>query len=143
MRYLATRRNDGLDLARDFGRILDSFMGEDTPMTERVPKVDIEEEENRYRLTAEIPGKKEDDIDVSVNDGVLTLSSEEKTEKKDEEQGYLVRERRESSFQRSFVLPKNADAAKIEANYRDGLLELDIPKKAESKPRSIKVNRSK
>lgn len=140
---LATRTNNGLDLVRDFDSLLESFL-DDRPMKNgKYPLVDIREEEDRYQMEAEIPGFNEEDIQINVNDGILTLSSEMKKEEERKDKGYLVRERRCSTFQRSFVLPKNADAEGISASYKDGILELEIPKRAEAKPRAIKINRKK
>ena len=85
----------------------------------------------------------EKDIDLNVEDNVLTISSDkEETREETEEEGYLVKERSSSSFRRSFTLPEDADKDKIDANFKNGLLTLHIPRTGESKPRKIQIKSS-
>lgn len=101
--------------------------------------VDIEESENAYHLTAEMPGVKKEDINISVEDGVLKISTETKSEKKKESDGYRYCERHRGSFERTFKLQDDLDSAKISASYEDGLLKLEIPKKEKAKPKQIVI----
>ena len=104
-----------------------------------LPPVDIEEEGDRLVLRAEIPGLSRDDIDVSVENGTLTLRGEKKRERKvDAENAYRL-ERFYGSFSRSFVLPTRINAEQIKATYRDGVLEVVLPKAEEGRPKKIKV----
>ena len=109
------------------------------------PRIDVVKKEGEIVLRADLPGVKPDDIDVEVEDGVLTVSGEheEKTEEKQER--YLRRERRYGSFSRSMTLPEGVNADDIEAKSEDGVLELRIPlPKPEEKPRrTVKVQPGK
>jgi HSP20 family protein len=137
----------------DFDRYMESFFGE-SPLTPaasfgREPAVDIRETADAYELLAELPGYDEKNIEVHVDGGVLTIETkkEEKTERnvspaKDEkaaEERYVIRERRSASFSRSFKLPENADMEAITAAFKNGLLSLEIKKRAEAKKRVIQI----
>lgn len=125
----------------DFDRLFDGVFDGNTRVSGRhLPSVDIRETEDNYLLEAELPGLTNKDIDVKVEDNLLSISTVKEEKKEEQKNGYLLRERRSGSFRRSFVLPKDADAGKIEAGFKDGILTLDIPKAEESKPRSIEVN---
>jgi HSP20 family molecular chaperone IbpA len=103
------------------------------------PKVDVAETKEAYQLTAELPGFKKEDVTVQVQDGVLQLTANvEASETKDEVQ-WLLRERRNQTFQRSFRLPRDVDGDAISAEFRDGLLVLTLPKKEESKPKVVAI----
>jgi len=103
------------------------------------PATDIEETDKEYALTFELPGMKKDDIKVSVEDGVLTVSGEKK-EKKEEKNKNLVRtEIQSGSFSRSFTLPKSVDVSNISADYKDGILTVTLQKREEAKPKQIEV----
>ena len=134
--YRPVRGNDvfgGLD------RMLDAFF-DDTPVWKaRTPAVDVREEGDRYVLEAELPGLNEKDVEVKVEENLLTIHSAKNDEKEESKNGYLMKERCGSSFQRSFVLPKDVDKDNISAKFRNGLLVLDLHKKPEVKPRSIEV----
>ena len=126
------------DLLGDFSRVLDSFFP-DTPARGRAPAVNVREEENGYVLEAELPGLNQDEVDVKVEDNLLTISSAKKKSTKEEKNGYLIRERVESSFTRSFALPRNVDKEAISAKFKNGILVLEMQKKKEDKTRSIEV----
>ena len=101
--------------------------------------MDIVEQEDQLVLKAEIPGVDKDAIDIRVENGTFTLRGEKKQEKEvDSESAYRV-ERFYGAFSRSFVLPTTIDADRIKATYKDGVLEVTLPKAAEAKPRKIKV----
>lgn len=101
--------------------------------------VDIFEEKDSYILSALVPGRRAEDIQISVEKDVLTLQSETGYER-DEEKTYLMAERPTGEFRRSFQLPTDIDAEKIEAKLVDGILTVNIPKSEVAQPRNIKVN---
>lgn len=91
-------------------------------------------------IHAEVPGLDRDDIDIEVTDGVLTIKGERKSETERTEEGWLVRERAYGSFERSVVLPEGVEAEKISADYKEGVLEVHVPKALEAlKPKTTKV----
>ena len=103
------------------------------------PSVDVSETETEVIFTAEFPGFEKDEIDISVNDGRLSISAERQfTEEKDTKHHRV--ERWYGKFHRSFQLPKSADAEKISAHLKNGVLTLTLPKKEEAKPRQIPVS---
>ena len=103
------------------------------------PALDIFEKNDRFIVKAELPGMKEDDIDVSVVGDTLTIKGEKKSEEEINEEDFYHLERTYGSFMRSISLPSNVNADKIEAKYEDGVLEVDLPKIAEVKPKKVKV----
>jgi HSP20 family protein len=107
--------------------------------TGRAPAVDVREKDGRYLIEAELPGVSEKDLKVELKDGLLTLSTSQDEEKKEESVKWLRRERRSFSFTRSFSLPEDADGEKIEAHFKDGLLIIELPKRAEAAPRIVQV----
>jgi len=104
-----------------------------------LPPVDVIEESDRLVFRAEVPGVNRDDIDIRVENGTLVLRGEKKQEKDVTDESAHRVERYYGSFSRSFVLPTTINAEKISATYRDGVLELVLPKAEEAKPRRIKV----
>ncbi len=104
------------------------------------PRVEIRHEAEAIVLEAEIPGVDKDGVKVEVHDGVLTLSGEKKVERESEENGYSRSERAYGSFSRSFTLPKEVDADNISARYKNGVLQLTLAKKPESKPKLIAID---
>jgi HSP20 family protein len=103
------------------------------------PLVDIHDDADRLVLRAEVPGVSQDDIEVQVEGGTLTIRGEKKQEKETDTEGVHRVERFYGTFSRSFVLPATIDAAKVTATCKDGVLELVLPKAEEAKPRRIKV----
>ncbi len=103
------------------------------------PAVDIYETENELVLTAELPGVEEKDVEIKVEDNTLSLRGERKFEKETREENYHRIERAYGSFYRSFSLPNYVDQDKISAEYENGLLKVHMPKKAEVKPRKVKI----
>ncbi len=108
-------------------------------MKKFVPAVDIEERKTDYRLTADLPGLTADDVNVTIENGVLIVSGERKDETVEEKDGYRRVERSFGSFRRSFTLPKGVSADSVSAHTENGQLEVLIPKPAEETPRKIKV----
>ena len=115
--------------------------GEDKDLTTSswAPAVDIYETENEVVLTAEIPGIEEKDIEIKVEDNMLTLRGERKFEKETKEENYHRIERAYGSFFRSFTLPAFVDQDEIEAEHENGVLKIRMPKRAELKPRKVKI----
>ncbi len=107
---------------------------------EWAPAVDIKEENDKFVLHADIPGVKPDEIDVSMEEGVLTIKGEKKTEATTEQEGYKRVERSYGSFYRRFSLPDTANADAISAKSQHGVLEIVIPKREAVKPKKINVS---
>jgi len=103
------------------------------------PAVDIHETPDSVVLKAELPGLTTNDIDIQVRDNVLTLKGERRLEKEVQEENYFRVERAYGSFQRAFTLPAAIRADKIRAVFKDGVLEVNIPKAEEAKPKQIKI----
>jgi len=103
------------------------------------PPVDIAEEKDRILITAELPGFKENEIEIQTENGMLTLRGERKFEKETDGKSYHRVERSYGQFVRSFSLPNNVDREKIQATFRDGLLQVELPKREDAKPRTIKI----
>ena len=101
--------------------------------------LDVNENENAYSLTTELPGVDADDIHINVEDNILTISAEVNETNVDEGAKVVLRERRYGSFSRSLRLPTNVDASNIDANYENGVLSLEIPKSPEAQPKAIPV----
>lgn len=104
-----------------------------------IPAVDIKETENEFLIHADIPGVDPDDIDVHMEDSMLTIKGERESEKKEERDGYKRIERHSGSFYRRFSLPDTANAEKISAKSKNGVLEIIIPKQEKTLPRKIQV----
>jgi len=106
------------------------------------PTIDVEEDDKSIHVKAEIPGIEEKDLDVKIEDNVLTLSGEKKEERKEEKKNYIFSERKFGSFSRSISLPEGIKTDKINATFKKGILNIDIPKDEtkEAKKIEIKVN---
>src|ERR1051325_32378 len=104
------------------------------------PAVDVYEDEHNVVLKIEVPGIDEKDIDVRVENNTLTVHGERKFEKEEKEENFRRVERQYGSFTRSFTLPQTVDSENVSANYDKGVLKISLPKKAEAKPKQIKVN---
>lgn len=128
-------------LSRIFGQPPASKEGgkEEMTMAEWSPLVDISEDEKEYLVKAELPDIKKEDIKLSVHDNVLSISGERKYEKEEKGKKYHRVERAYGSFLRSFTLPDDADASKIAAESKDGILKVHLPKSEKAKPKSIEV----
>ena len=103
------------------------------------PSVDIYEKDNELILSAEIPGVEEKDVEISIEDNVLTLKGERKFEHETNEENYHRIERAYGTFVRSFTLPQYVDQENIKAAHENGLLKIHMPKKPELKPRKVKI----
>lgn len=129
-------------MQRDFDRFATRRLDRDdveTPVSDWAPAVDIVEEKDRFLLRADVPGVAPADIDVSMEDGVLTIAGERNTEKHENAEGVRRFERVSGRFYRRFSLPETADAEGIVAKSANGILEVAIPKLPEVQPRRITV----
>ena len=104
------------------------------------PPVDVYEDEHNITLKIEVPGIDEKDIDVRVENNTLTVHGERKFEKEEKEENFRRVERQYGSFTRSFTLPNSIDPEQVSANYEKGVLKIKLAKKAEAKPKQIKLN---
>lgn len=111
-------------------------------MAMAIPPIDLVERNGVYELQAELPGLAEDQIEVKLSNGMLTIKGEKSSERMEDEDDYHLRERSFGSFQRSFRVPANVDADKIEARFDKGVLKVTLPKSAAAiqDERKIKVN---
>jgi HSP20 family protein len=132
------------DLRREMDQVFGEFFGR-TPFQMATteanwsPLVDIHEMKEGYQLQVELPGVKQEDIQVSIEGETLTLKGERKHEVEVKEDEYHRVERSYGRFERSVVLPSVVDPGQVKATYRDGVLEILLPKKEEAKPKEIKV----
>ena len=108
--------------------------------TSFAPPVDVYEDEHNVTLKIEVPGIDEKDIDVRIENHTLTVHGERKFEKEEKEENYRRVERQYGSFTRTFTLPNSIDPEHVTANYDKGVLKVKLAKKAEAKPKQIKVN---
>jgi HSP20 family protein len=126
---------------QDFDKYMEAFFPA-SRASSQLPAVDIRENDSAYTLEAELPGYDEKNLQVHVNGGLLTIESKkEEAGAEKGEGGYLVQERRRSSFSRSFKLPENADSGQISAVFRNGVLNLEIKKRPETQKRAIAIER--
>ena len=104
-----------------------------------VPAIDVQEQEDRYLIRADVPGVEAKDLDITTDKGVLILQGTRETRSDEEKNGVRRAERARGRFYRRFTLPDTADSAAIRADYRHGVLEVSIPKQAEAQPQRIQV----
>jgi HSP20 family protein len=137
---VANRWND------DFNSLFENFLQQTRWAQEEAsqgisPLLDVVERDNEFIVKAEMPGMKKDDIEVSLENGVLTITAETKSETEEKEGDRVIRqERRYGKYLRSLRLGKEIDEKKVKASYKDGILELVLPKAEEVKPKKIAVN---
>lgn len=117
-----------------------SRRSDNSNLTAWAPAVDIYETENELVIKADLPEVNEKDLDIRVENNMLTIRGERKFEQKVKEDNYLRIERMYGSFSRSFSLPTTVNTETIHADYKNGVLTVELPKRAESKPRQVKVN---
>jgi HSP20 family protein len=108
-------------------------------VTEWSPLVDITEDEKEYLVKAELPEMKKEAIKINLHDDVLSISGDRQYEKEEKGKKYHRVERAYGSFMRSFTLPEDADGSKVNAEYKDGLLKVHLPKSEKAKPKAIEV----
>ena len=127
-------------------KIFDDFLGEESlfPVSPTIqsnwaPHVDIKETKTNYNVVAEFPGLTKDDIEISLEDNVLVIKGEKKSEEKKKDENFLHVERSYGSFYRSFRFPESVDSEKVKASFKNGLLKLEIPKKKGAKGKKIEI----
>ena len=135
-RELSTLQNRVNSLFQDYGR-----PGQDelTTTSSFVPAVDVYEDEHKVTLKLEIPGIKQEDVDIRLENNTLTVRGERNFEKEEKEENFHRIERRYGSFSRSFTLPNTIDTDSVNANYENGVLKVELAKREEAKPKQIKV----
>ena len=131
--------------ANPWFRMMDALMEGMT--TESTPRdsmlaLDVREDDTSYTIMAAVPGVKQEDINVQLHDGVLSIEAEIKSEATRENERTLVQERRYGRFARSLRLPNDVDGDNIQARYQDGVLTLTLPKVAQAQPRKIAISSS-
>lgn len=133
-------------LASDVFDAFDRGFGRYTPLASAAitaPRVDVRETPTAYLMEMDLPGLSEKDVEISLKDRVLSISSvkEATNEEKKTDEGveYLIRERHSSAFERRFTLPEDIDAENVEANFKNGVLSISIQRKAEAQPRQILI----
>jgi len=104
-----------------------------------IPNVDVSESDNGYEIEAELPGLDEKDIDVAINDDVLTIKGHKKFEREEKNKDYYLNERSYGTFQRAFELPAGVDVDKIAAKFEKGVLSVSLPKSKEAKAKERKI----
>ncbi len=119
---------------------LASRMDDDTGMGRWNPAVDLYEKDDHFVIKAELPGVDKKDIAIDLKDRVLTLSGERSFENEVKEENYYRRERSYGKFQRAFTLPADVDSDKIKAEFKDGLLQIEVPKPEEQKPKQVTIH---
>jgi len=136
------RGNDPFALMRSlFG--FDPFYAVEDRMAKAsfAPSFEVKETENAYVIAADLPGVKEEDLDISLHNNVLSISGHRKAEERKEGETYFIYERQYGSFSRAFSLPDEADGGQVQAAMANGVLTVRVGKKAESKPRRIQLNK--
>ncbi|HEY4742152.1 MAG TPA: Hsp20/alpha crystallin family protein [Candidatus Acidoferrales bacterium] len=131
------------NLQAQVNRLFESSLpgsGTDSSLTTWAPAVDIYETENELVLKADLPDVNEKDIDIRIENNTLSIHGERKFEQEVKEENYLRVERSYGSFTRSFTLPSTVNTEAIKAEYKNGVLRVEMPKRAESKPKQVKVN---
>ena len=131
------------NLQAQVNRLFESTLpdrGSDSSLTTWAPAVDIYETENELVLKADLPDVNEKDIDIRIENNTLSIHGERKFEQEVKEENYLRVERSYGSFTRSFTLPSTVHTEAIKAEYKNGVLRVEMPKRAESKPKQVKVN---
>jgi HSP20 family protein len=140
------RRNSGVSdlspLDRLFGDLLQPY-GQRSMAQTWVPPVNIEETDEAYEVTAELPGMRPDDVEVTVEQNVLTISGERKWSEEAENRNFHRVERGYGRFLRTFALPQQVSADSVQARFEDGVLHVTIPKAEGARPRRIQIDEGK
>lgn len=134
---------DFVDLRDEINRLFNHALIRPTPPASETlwtPAVDVHVRDGNVVVKADLPGLSKDDIDISVQNNVLTLKGEKKHEKEVKEENYYCLERTFGTFQRTIELPSEVDSSKVKAAYKDGVLEIVLPQVETAKPKKIKVD---
>jgi HSP20 family protein len=128
-----------VDLFDNVSRWLDDFISEPVFGRSDLPAVDLRESDAQYLMEVELPGLAEKDIEVKLDNNLLTISSRKEEKSQEKRNGYLLKERRSAHFSRSFVLPEDVEREKIAAEFNNGILTLTFPKVPAAQPKTIEV----
>lgn len=140
-------RRDMFDMFEEFNRMVDQMIKTDRGMTEDetfagtlwAPRVNIAETNDNYMVELELPGVKKDDVKITFKDHILTIEGEKKMTNELKEDDFIRKESIYGKFSRSFRLPEDVEVDKIDANYKDGILTITLPRVEEKKPKQIEV----
>ena len=127
-----------VEFFNDFNRPSSSLLSE-TVRASLLPKLNISETDNKYFIEAELPGVKQGDLELKLDNNILVIKGKTEESKESKERNYFMRERYYGSFQRSLTLPNNINENDIIANFKDGILNIEITKKLENSTKSIEV----
>ena len=127
------------ELDRMFDRAFFGPDGEAGSLAMWTPAVDVRETEDGIEVNTELPGLTPDDVKVTVENGVLSISGERKQEREEKDEQYHLVERQYGRFERSFQLPRTVDTEKVKAKFENGVLNIELPKSAQAKPKQIEV----
>ncbi len=127
------------EMDKVFASYADRDDGNSVVAADWLPAVDVREDSERFVIIADVPGVEPKDIDINMENGVLTISGEKQVESEEELRNYKRVERARGSFYRRFTLPETADAEKISAKFSNGVLEIVIPKQEKVQPRKIAI----
>ena len=125
------------EMDRVFESTVGSFSGSSAPLSRWNPAVNVYQDKERFTVVVELPGFKKEEIEISLHEDTLTIAGERKREESSEQE--FLTERLYGKFQRSLTLPTAVDAEKVKASYKDGLLQVVLPKAEEAKPKQIEV----
>src|SRR5256714_2692146 len=134
-------------IQNEMNRLFNTFFDEPsagensgTSLRRWIPAMDLVETDDDFVLRADLPGLTEDDVNIELEDNVLTLSGERKSEREEKNEGYYRVERASGSFQRSLTLPEGVDPEGIRASFENGVLEVRVPKPEQRKPRKVTIS---
>jgi len=135
--------HDLFGVSREMGRLFDdrfaALREPETRASSWVPPVDIHETNESYHIAVDLPGVKKEDVSLEVKESVLSIRGERRGEKEVSEKNVHRIERQYGIFQRAFRLPSNIDGSRVKASYKDGVLEITLPKAESAKPRQIEI----
>ncbi|CEG57330.1 Hsp20/alpha crystallin family protein [Legionella fallonii] len=138
-------RRNYFPIYKDFGSLIDNFLSSQTDdltfsdSGKWAPAVDIKEEKNQFLVIADLPGVEKENIHISLENNILTLHGSRSEEKRTTQEGYSRVERTLGQFHRQFTLPQTADGNKVSAKYKNGILEITIPKKEQAVEKRIEI----
>jgi HSP20 family protein len=139
--YRKVQSGELVNLHREMDELFNSLFSWPSPVFDNKvwPAIDISENENEIAVTAEVPGCKAEDVDISVNGNMLTISGEKKQQQEKKEKGYYHYERYYGGFRREITLPAEVETDKIEAVCKDGVLSVKLPKAEKTKAFKVKI----
>ena len=126
-------------LAADFDRLFNTLFDRNQAAQRWVPAMDLVEHDDHFLLRADLPGMTEEDVNIELNDGALTVSGERKAEHTERERGFYRLERQFGQFSRTLTLPEGIDPEQVKASFANGVLEVWVPKPEQRKPRRIPI----